>query len=519
MNDKATHELNMDTHPLHHKSGKQSLPTLAIGCVLFLTIIRLLLASKTELIPEEAYYWTYSQHLALSYFDHPPMVAWMVSIGTALFGNTEIGVRMTAIVLWPFSALLLFLTGRLWFEDKVASFAVLLFCLCPVFVGIGFIVTPDFPLVFFWLLTLYAVSKALLSGRSVFWVLAGIGFGCSMLSKYTAVMLAVSLFLFLLLSPKYRFWLLRFPPWLALLIGVAVFSPVIIWNSQHHWASFLFQSNRTEVGNNDPLRVESGTFWLYQLWALTPLIFGLFAYTLIPAIRRGWMQRDDKWNFSIAFALPLFLVFVLASFKTKGHINWTAPAYLSWSIAAAAIFLQLDSVWRASRPRAWHWLIGTAVLLAVAANAMVHTSLAWGVPQSFALKSSGGWQGLAREVRTARDELSRSTGSQAFILGADKYNIAAEMGFYLGTPADIVNDYSLGTGGLGYRYWVDLKNLEGRPAIAIFEQDKLGPYSVVWLKQHFAKVGELVPLVIEGDGSQKRSVYLVKCHGYFTMKQ
>ena len=145
---------------------------------------------------------------------------------------------------------------------------------------------------------------------------------------------------------------------------------------------------------------------------------------------------------------------------------------------------------------------------------MVHTSLAWGVPQSFALKSSGGWQGLAREVRTARDELSRSTGSQAFILGADKYNIAAEMGFYLGTPADIVNDYALGTGGLGYRYWVDLKNLEGRPAIAIFEQDKLGPYSVVWLKQHFAKVGELVPVEIRGSGYQKRRVYLVQCQGY-----
>ncbi len=487
---------------------------MAIGSVLLLTIIRLLLAGNTELIPEETYYWTYSQHPSLSYFDHPPMVAWMVSVGTAIFGNTELGVRIVAILLWPFSALLLYLTSRMWFEEKVAAIAVLLFCLCPVFVGVGFVVTPDFPLVFFWLLTMYAVSKAVLTDQSLFWYLAGIAFGCAMLSKYTAVMLAASLCLFLLLSPKYRFWLWRFPPWLALLVAFVVFSPVIIWNSQHQWASFLFQSNRTEVGNNDPLRVEAGMFWLYQLWALTPFILGLFAYTLGPAIRRAWVQREDRWIFALSFALPLYVVFVLASFKTKGHINWTAPAYLSWSIAAAAIFLQLDKVWRKLRPIAWQCLIGVTVFLCIAANTLVHTSLAWGFPQKFALKSAGGWQGLAYEVGKAREALSQNTGKSAFILGVDKYNIAAEMGFYLQEPVDIINDYALGTGGLGYRYWVDLKALEGRPAIAILDQNKVGPFSMQWLQQHFDKVDAGVPLEIQGDGLQKRKVYLARCYGY-----
>jgi dolichol-phosphate mannosyltransferase len=504
----------MDTNPSTDSTAMRPLQTLAISGVLILTVIRLLLAGKTELIPEEAYYWTYSQHPALSYFDHPPMVAWMIALGTAVFGNTEFGVRIAAITLWPASALLLFLTGRLWFGGKVAGLAVLLFCLCPVFVGIGFIVTPDFPLVFFWLLTLYAVTKALRSGQNAFWVLTGIGFGCAMLSKYTAVMLVASLFLFLLVSANYRFWLLRFPPWLALAIGCVVFAPVIIWNSQHQWASFLFQANRTEVGNNDPLRVEAGTFWLYQLAALTPFILGLFAYTLIPAIRRGWLQREDKWNFSMAFALPLFMVFVLASFKTKGHINWTAPGYLSWSLAAAAVFLHAESIWQTRRPLVWRFFVGAAVLLCLAANTLVHTSLAWGFPQGLAFNSAGAWRGLAREVGHALDELSDSSGKPAFILGADKYNIAAQLGFYLREPADIVNDYALGTGGLGYRYWVDLKNLEGRPAIAILEQDKIGPYSITWLKQHFAKVEEFVPVEIEGNGLQRRKVYLVKCHSY-----
>ncbi|MFZ4703008.1 MAG: glycosyltransferase family 39 protein, partial [Candidatus Methylumidiphilus sp.] len=350
---------------MNDRSDYEPLPILVIGSVLALTIIRLLLANQTELLPEEAYYWTYSQHPALSYFDHPPMVAWMVMLGTAVFGNTELGVRIAAILLWPASASLLFLTGRLWFGGKVAKSVVLLFCLCPVFVGIGFIVTPDFALVFFWLLTLYAITKALFNHNDYFWLLAGISFGCALLSKYTAVMLAASLFLFLLTSANYRFWLLRFQPWLALLVGIAAFSPVIIWNSENQWASFLFQSNRTEVGNNDPMRVELGTFWLYQLWALTPPLFGLFAYALVPAIRRGWQLHDDRWNFAMSFALPLFLVFTVASFKTKGHINWTAPAYLSWSLAAAAIGLELEDAWKIRRPRIWQWSCGLVVFLCI----------------------------------------------------------------------------------------------------------------------------------------------------------
>ena len=422
----------MDNHSYNESLGKRSLPILAIGSVLLLTIIRLLMAGKTELIPEESYYWTYSQHPALSYFDHPPMVAWMIALGTGLFGNTELGVRIATITLWPASAILLFLTGRVWFGVKIASLAVLLFCLCPVFVGVGFIVTPDSPLVFFWLLTLFAVTKALSSGKSVFWVLAGLGLGCAMLSKYTAVMLAASMFLFLLSSQNYRFWLLRYQAWLGLAIGIAVFSPVIIWNYQHQWASFLFQSTRTEVGNNDPLRVESGTFWLYQLWALTPLLFGLFVYTLAPAIRRGWIQREDSWNFSMSFALPLFLIFVLASFKTKGHINWTAPAYLSWTLASAAVISQVEDIWRTLRPSAWRFMVGTAVILCITANALVHTSLAWGVPQRFALKSAGGWQGLSREVNHARTELNQKTGKQAFVLGADNTTLPQRWGSICG---------------------------------------------------------------------------------------
>ena len=484
--------------------------SIAAACgVLAWTLIRLLLAPHTELVPEEAYYWTYSQHPALSYFDHPPMVAWLIGLGTAVFGDTELGVRMAAILLWPGTAWLLFSTGRLWFGEKTGALAVLLFCLSPIFVGIGFIVTPDAPLMFFWALALYGISKALHTSQMGFWLLAGLGLGGAMLSKYTAVMLAGSLFLFLLVSAKHRHWLARLEPWLGLGLALAVFSPVIIWNAQHQWASFLFQSTRTAVVRHDPLH-EAGLFWLYQVLALTPFLLALYAYTLAPAVRRGWIGREDRWNFAMAFALPLFAVFVLASFKNKGHVNWTAPAYLSWSFAAAAVWLELDGVGRGRRLRSW--LLGAAVALSLAVGAVVHAGLAWGVPQVFALNNAGGWQALAGEIGQARAALARESGKPAFIVGWDKLNIAAETGFYLRDTVDTVNDYVLGASGIGYRYWADLNAFEGRPAIVVL--NKIEIYSILLLKSYFAQVDEPVLVEVEGRGKQKRSAYLVKCRGY-----
>lgn len=492
------------------------LPPIAAGCVLALTIIRLWLAGQTELIPEEAYYWAYAQHPSLGYFDHPPMVAWLIALGTALFGDTELGVRFATIALWPGSAWLVFLTARIWFDSQAAAVAVLLFCLSPIFVGIGLIMTPDAPLVFFWLLTLYAITKALHTGQNGFWWLVGIGFGCALLSKYTAAMLAGSLFLFLCLSPNYRRWLLRIEPWLALVIGIATFSPVIIWNAQNHWASFLFQSSRTAVQQSEPLR-EAGTFWAYQLGALTPFLLAFYAYALFPAIRRGWIHREDRWNFSMSFALPLFVVFVWASFKNKGHVNWTAPAYLSWSFAAAAVFLQLHDPWQKHRAILHRLAIWATVALCIGFNAIQYSSLAWGVPQVFALSNAGGWRELAGEVRKAREELARRAGKQPFIIGADKLNIAAEMGFYLEDAGDLVNDYALGGQGLAYRYWVNLAKLKERPAIVVIPKNKLGPNSLAILKANFERVDE--PLLLPADEShpRRRQVYLVNCYGYLAL--
>jgi len=479
--------------------------------VLAFTLIQFAFAGQTELIPEEAYYWTYSQHPALSYFDHPPMVAWVVWLGTALFGDNEIGVRAFALLAWPVSAWLLFQTGKLWFGVESAVRAVFLFCLTPIFVAVGFIVTPDAPLLFFWLLTLYAISQVMHTGQSRYWLLAGLGLGCAMLSKYTAVTLAGSLFLFLILSTQYRYWLLRIEPWLALVLGFLVFSPVIIWNAQHQWASFLFQSSRGMAVGHNPV-TEASQFWFYQLMAVTPILFVFYAYILVPVFKRGWIQREDRWNFTASFALPLFTIFFIASFKNKGHINWTAPAYLSWLLAAAAFYPEIKSRLLNYRPQLLRWLIGFSAAISVAGISFGHLNLAWGIPKSLAFSNAGAWYWLALNIGKARDELSVETGKPAFIIGTDKLNISAPTGFYLHDTENTLNDYALGFPGIGYRYWVDLKKFEGRPAIVVIP--KLNEFPLDLLKAFFTQVGEPVSLTVNGKGNQTRTVHVVKCYGY-----
>jgi dolichol-phosphate mannosyltransferase len=98
-------------------------------------------------------------HPALSYFDHPPMVAWVIRAGQLFLGKSELGVRIGGFLLSLFSTGLLYALGRSWFSRKAGLWAALL-QLLPLYFVYGLLITPDAPLTFFWLLTLYFISIA-----------------------------------------------------------------------------------------------------------------------------------------------------------------------------------------------------------------------------------------------------------------------------------------------------------------------------------------------------------------------
>jgi dolichol-phosphate mannosyltransferase len=508
---------NKNTHPQRdiEKNGEpvNRLLTTAVLCVVILFFgLRLWCSGKMELLPQEAYYWTYAQHPALSYYDHPPLAAWTIQLGTALFGDIEIGVRIATIILSMGGSILMFLIGRIWFGRHTALWAFLLFNLLPIYVGTGWLAFPDGPLIFFWLLTLYFLSKAILTRYTAYWVLAGASFGFALLSKYTALLLAPSLLIFLLAAPSHRYWIFRAQPWIALLTGLLVFSPVIIWNAKYDWVSFLFQTTRT-AGQTPQMIKYVSEFWLFQLGILTPAIFILLAAATWHAIKRGWFNRQDQWNFAVSFFLPLFLVFFLASFKTKVHINWTAPAYLSMLPASVAFFR--EGIFNQSNllyARCWRVAGALSLSLCVVIIVLALSSLTWGVPRKLSATQAGGWRQLATLVKEAKTELASQTGQEPFILGIDKFYLASELGFYTQRPKETVNWFAVGYPGLGYHYWTDLKALDGRPAIAVLPDLRL--LSSQKLQTYFNQIGDPRYLKILNIGKRERNVYLVDCYGY-----
>lgn len=514
-------------------SGKGEMDVLAVVTVLLvtgLTALRLWFGATMELLPEEAYYWTYTQHPALSYFDHPPMVAWVIWAGTAVFGDTELGVRVGTIGLSLGASALLWLLTRLWFGERAGWVAVLVFNLLPIFMAIGILAFPDGPLVFFWLLTAYAVSRAvrirqdesyLLAGKARFrhretawWLLAGVALGGALLSKYTAVLLGVSVLVFLVMAPRHRTWLRRLPPWLATAVALAAFSIVIVWNAQHDWASFLFQSTRTAgpANHSHVWAMDVTRFWLIQVAILTPVGFGLLSWALARGVRAGWVGREERWNFVAAFALPLFAVFVAASFKTQVHLNWTAPAFATLAMGGAALLVE---VWEhiSRRQHFWYrWGVTVAAAFSMSLFLLGMVNLRWGLPGFIKYRHAGGWHRLADEVEAVEADLLTETGLEPFVLGADKYNLSAELSFYAHEPEEMINLMALDQPGLGFTYWTDLRQWEGHPAVAVLPHHDESTLAL--LRAHFDKVDVAHPLTVPALGSQQRSVYVVNCYNY-----
>ena len=56
-------------------------------------LINLVQSYFTEILEDEAYYWVYSNFMAWGYFDHPPMIALLIKLGSALIPG-ELGVRL-----------------------------------------------------------------------------------------------------------------------------------------------------------------------------------------------------------------------------------------------------------------------------------------------------------------------------------------------------------------------------------------------------------------------------------------
>src|ERR1039457_2779056 len=216
-------------------SEEKKIERLILILILISFVIRGFIAGFIEFGNDEVYYWTYAKFPDLSHFDHPPMIGLVIQLFTLnLQLDNEFFIRLAAVVFGSISTWLIFLVGRNIKDTMTGFYAALLFTAsfyC--FIISGTFILPDSPQVFFWLLSLWLFTKCLADreltkkSRNLM-LLAGVTIGLALLSKYTSIFLLFGAFLYMIFYN--RKWLLAWQTWLAFLIALAIFSPVIIWN-------------------------------------------------------------------------------------------------------------------------------------------------------------------------------------------------------------------------------------------------------------------------------------------------
>jgi hypothetical protein len=190
----------------------------------------------------------------------------------------------------------------------------------------------------FWALTLYSFYQAVFYNKLRWLYLSAIFAGLALLSKYTAILIFPSLLLFLLTTKYYKF-LYKKDLYLAFLVTLLLFSPVILWNYQHHWVSFLFQLHHGISSSFQISFANISDYLLSTTFGLGPFIFIGLIYYFITNLSHNF--KNTNLNFLICNYLVIILTFTYFSLFKKVEGNWTAPAYLS-AIIFVAYYLQLN---------------------------------------------------------------------------------------------------------------------------------------------------------------------------------
>lgn len=316
-------------------------PRSTLAFLIVLTLWRLYLSATLQLHPDEAYYWLWSRHLDLGYFDHSPLVAYCIWLTTRL-SNAEIWVRLSGILVSLLSSGLVWkLSLELFSSRRVAAASVLLFNAFPLTTFGLMVITPDVPVFMFWALSVYFFWQLIRSEQAGWWYGLGLSFGFALLSKYTAVLLLPCVFLYLVLT-RHRRWLTTPHPYLALALGLSCFLPVIYWNSQHGWVSFLFQWQHG-LHSPDFSAARVAEYLAGQLLIVGPLAWLAGMYAIAQGAFRP--KLEPLLLPLLVSAIPV-LFFALSSLKKVAGANWPMFAYFSFSIVVSHYLLTQPSKWR-----------------------------------------------------------------------------------------------------------------------------------------------------------------------------
>ena len=394
----------------------------ALAVTALAALVRLLFAARLPLFPDETYYWEWSRRLAGGYFDHPPMIAVLIRAGTLFGVPSPLAVRFFPVLAGAIASLATSAIAWRLAGGAAAVRSAVVLALLPLVASGLVLATPDSPLLAASAVGLYGVVRAVQSpvrsrASLRWWSAAGIALGLAFASKYTAILLPLTVTAAVLVRPSLRARLREPGPYVACVLATLAFLPVLQWNATHDWISFRFQLQHglgTPKGSAFARELDliGG-----QLGLVSPILFALMAHAVWRTLRR---PLDDA-RFALAVvAVGSWAFFVYSATRRAVEPNWPAPSYVPGVALLAALAVSEGDL---------RWLRRGVVLAAVLVGVLYMHALMPILPlpaRRDPLARNAGWAAVAARVDDARRQLA----SRAFV-GAERYQDVSELSYHL----------------------------------------------------------------------------------------
>jgi 4-amino-4-deoxy-L-arabinose transferase-like glycosyltransferase len=469
---------------------------LAVFLIAILTLFRLWYATQIGLVADEAYYWLWARHPALSYRDKGPLVAWFIWLGIKMFGNTVFGIRFFAVLLSSGTGWLIFLLARRLYDERTALWCLLMALVIPEMAVGSIIMTIDTPSVFFWALAALLFWEGLHNNKISTWFWLGLAVGAGFLAKFTNGVQLIGIGFFLLWSREHRHLLISRKT-IAMSVAFLLASlPILIWNIQTHWVHAMALHSRSGVTNTFHVSLVPFTRFIGEQFGVISPFF--MAGIIVAAVALLLNRREDvKVRFLLSQYLPVYALFGFFALNNAGQPNWTVPALVTGIIFTVVYWREV-----VAHNIIWRRIVMAMLIITAIATAALHDVQNFHFPGKYDLLSRAeGWPDFAAHIQKVR------TDNQANLLLGTDYQSASLMAFYLpDQPTTYLPPAPYGS--QQFTLWPDYKVTPETKALYVTWEPRDAPDT---LQKQFAHIQLVDDFTTQNQGLPRRRVCIYLC--------
>ncbi|CAM1344110.1 ArnT family glycosyltransferase [Tenacibaculum amylolyticum] len=286
---------------------------LLVSFLTLLFVVNLIQGYSTDLLADEAYYWTYSNELSWGYFDHPPMVAIWISISKLFFSSSELSVRFFSSITLSITFYIVWLLIKHPKKNEFQWLFVLIAFSTSLFNVYGFITVPDTPLLFFAAIFFWGYQKYLNEKSLVSYLVIAITMAGMLYSKYQGILI---IFFVLLSNLKV---LKDGKIWLTALLALVLFAPHLLWQFENDFPSFKY--HLFERKENTVYRFRDTYMHLINMIAIIGFTFPIVYKALFKNLK-----NKDLFQRALNFTVAGFVIFFfISTFKGHAQAQWIVP--------------------------------------------------------------------------------------------------------------------------------------------------------------------------------------------------